>query len=139
MHQLGKLRVALLASVKDLTDSDEFTLFVSQPNRVSDGSLAIKLPSLAVRYRNISYSTKNVYLEPNGRQLNYGFSYKKDLMDDLTLAIKHTISNNQNHSLDSKIVHSSSLGMAYKDIKLGFVTSTDNLKLDAELTYSYSF
>ena len=131
--------LVLLASVKDLTDSDEFTLFVSQPNRVNDGSLAIKLPSLADHSRNISYSTKNVDLEPNGRQLNYGFSYKKDLKDDLTLALKHTIANNQNHSIDSKIVHSSYLGMAYKDIKLGFVTSSDNPKLDAELTYSYSF
>jgi hypothetical protein len=131
--------LALLASVKDFTDSDEFTLFVSQPNRVSDGSLAIKLPSLADHSRNISYSTKNVDLEPNGRQLNYGFSYKKDLKDDLTLALKHTIASNKNHSIDSKIVHSSYLGMAYKDIKLGFVTSPDNPKLDAELTYSYSF
>ena len=60
-------------------------------------------------------------------------------MDDLTLVLKHTVANNQNHSIDSKIVHSSYSGMAYKDIKLGFVKSLDNSKLYAELAYSYNF
>jgi len=129
----------LLASIKDFTDGDELTFFVSQPERVSDGWLAIRLASLADHSRNISYSTKNVNLEPNGREFNYGFSYKKDLTDDLTLALKHSIASNQNHSIDSNIVNSSYLGMAYKDIKLGFVKSLESQKLDAKLAYSYNF
>jgi hypothetical protein len=129
----------LLASIKDFTDGDELTFFVSQPDRVSDGWLAIRLPSLADHSRNISYSTKNVNLEPNGREFNYGFSYKKDLTDDLTLALKHSIASNQNHSIDSNIVNSSYLGMVYKDIKLGFVKSLESQKLDAKLAYSYNF
>jgi hypothetical protein len=129
----------LLASIKDFTDRDELTFFVSQPERVSDGWLAIRLASLADHSRNISYSTKNVNLEPNGREFNYGFSYKKDLTDDLTIALKHSIASNQNHSIDSNIVNSSYLGMVYKDIKLGFVKSLESQKLDAKLAYSYNF
>ncbi len=131
--------LTLIASVDELTGSDEFSLFVSQPNRVGKGSIEIKLPTLANRSGNISYSNKNIDLEPDGRQLNYGFSYHTELSDDLTFALKHTIANNLNHSQNSKIVHSSYLGMAYKDIKLGFVTSPDVEKLQTELNYSYDF
>jgi len=61
------------------------------------------------------------------------------LTDDLTLALKHSIASNQNHSIDSNIVNSSYLGMVYKDIKLGFVKSLESQKLDAKLAYSYNF
>jgi len=128
--------VALFANMKNLTDDDQLSLFVNQPNRVNDGSMAIKIASLADSNRNISQTIKHIDLESSSRQLNYGLSYRKDLNDDLTFSTKHMITNNLNHRQDSNTLHSSYIGMNYKDIKFGFATNSADSSLETELSYA---
>jgi hypothetical protein len=128
--------VALIANMRNLTDDDQLSLFVNQPNRVDDGSMAIKIASLADSNRNISQTVKHIDLESSSRQLNYGLSYRKDLNDDLAFSLKHTITNNLNHRQDSNTLHSSYIGMNYKDIKFGFVTNSADSSLETELSYA---
>ena len=128
--------VALIANMKNLTDDDQLSLFVNQPNRVNDGSMAIKIASLADSNRNISQTIKHIDLESSSRQLNYGLSYRKDLNDDLAFSGKHMITKNLNHRQDSNTLHSSYIGMNYKDIKFGFVTNSADTSLETELSYA---
>jgi len=128
--------VALIANMKNLTDDDQLSLFVNQPNRVDDGSMAIKIASLADSNRNISQTIKHIDLESSSRQLNYGLSYRKDLNDDLAFSLKHIITNNLNHRQDSNTLHSSYIGMNYKDIKFGFATNPADSSLETELSYA---
>ena len=128
--------VALIANMRNLTDDDQLSLFVNQPNRVDGGSMAIKIASLADSNRNISQTIKHIDLESSSRQLNYGLSYRKDLNEDLAFSVKHMITNNLNHRQDSNTLHSSYIGMNYKDIKFGFVTNSANSSLETELSYA---
>ena len=93
--------VALIANMRNLTDNDQLSLFFNQPDRVNDGSMSIKIASLADSNRNISQTIKHIDLESSSRQLNYGLSYRKDLNDDLAFSVKHMVTNNLNHRQDS--------------------------------------
>ena len=128
--------VALFANMKNLTDDDQLSLFVNQPNRVNDGSMAIKIASLADSNRNISQTIKHIDLESSSRQLNYGLSYRKDFNENLAFSVKHMITNNLNHRQDSNTLHSSYIGMNYKDIKFGFMTNSADSSLETELSYA---
>ena len=79
---------------------------------------------------------KNIDLESSSTQLNYGFSYRKDLSEDLAFSGKHMITNNLNHMQDSNTLHSSYIGLDYKDIKFGFVTNSADSSLETELSYT---
>ena len=128
--------VALIANMRNLTDNDHLSLFFNQPNRVNDGSMAIKIASLADSNRNISQNIKHIDLESSSRQLNYGLSYRKDLNENLAFSVKHMITNNLNHRQDSNTLHSSYIGMNYKDIKFGFATNPADSSLETELSYA---
>ena len=128
--------VALMANMRNLTDDDQLSLFVNQPNRVDDGSMVIKISSLADTNRNISQTIKHINLESSSRQLNYGLSYRKDLNEDLAFSVKHMMTNNLNHRQDSNTLHSSYIGMNYKDVKFGFVTNSADSSLETELSYA---
>jgi len=121
--------------MRNLTDDDHISLFVNQPNRVNDGSIAIKIADLADSNGNISQTVKHIDLESSSRQLNYGLSYRKDLNEDLAFSAKHMITKNLNHRQDSNILNSSYIGMNYKDIKFGFATNPADSSLETELSY----
>ena len=70
------------------------------------------------------------------RQLNYGLSYRKDFNENLAFSVKHMITNNLNHRQDSNTLHSSYIGMNYKDIKFGFATNPVDSSLETELSYA---
>ena len=128
--------IALVADMRNLSDDDQLSIFINQPNRVDSGSIAIKTASLADSNRNINQTIKNIDLDSSSRQLNYGLSYRKDLNENLAFSVKHTITNNLNHSDNSNRLHSSYIGMDYKDLKLGFATNPNNSSIETELSYA---
>ena len=112
--------VALVADMRNLSNDDQFSIFINQPNRVDSGSIAIKTASLADSNRKINQTIKNIDLDSSSRQFNYGLSYRKDLNENLVFSVKHVITNNLNHSDNSNRLHSSYIGMDYKNLKAGF-------------------
>jgi len=128
--------VALIADMKNITNDDSFSFSIYQPNRVEKGSIAIKTASLADANRNISQTIKNINLESSSRQVNFGLSYRKDISENLNFSLKHLITNNLNHSNTSSKLHSSYLGMNYKDLKLGFATNPNDSSLETQISYA---
>jgi subtilisin family serine protease len=128
--------IALVADMRNLSNDDQLSLFVNQPNRVDSGSIAIKTASLADSNRNINQTIKNIDLDSSSRQLNYGLSYRKDLNENLAFSVKHIITNNLNHSDNSNRLHSSYFGMDYKDLKLGFASNPNDSSIETELSYA---
>ena len=128
--------IALVADMRNLSNDDQLSIFVNQPNRVDSGSIAIKTASLADSSRNINQTIKNIDLDSSSRQLNYGLSYRKDLNENLAFSVKHIITNNLNHSDNSNRLHSSFIGMDYKDLKLGFASNPNDSSIETELSYA---
>jgi subtilase-type serine protease len=128
--------IALVADMRNLSNNDQLSIFVNQPNRVDSGSIAIKTASLADSNRNINQTIKNIDLDSSSRQLNYGLSYRKDLNENLAFSVKHIIINNLNHSDNSNRLHSSYIGMNYKNLKLGFASNPNDSSIETELSYA---
>jgi len=128
--------IALVVDMRNLSNNDQLSIFVNQPNRVDSGSIAIKTSSLADSSRNINQTIKNIDLDSSSRQLNYGLSYRKDLNENLAFSVKHIITNNLNHSDNSNRLHSSYIGMDYKDLKFGFASNPNDSSIETELSYA---
>ncbi len=128
--------IALIANMKNLSKDDNLSFYVNQPNRVENGSVAIKTSSLADSNKNISQTIKNIDLNSSARQINMGFSYRKDLSKDFAFSLKHLITNNLNHSNTSSKLHSSYFGMDYKDLKLGISSNPNDSSLEKQISYA---
>jgi hypothetical protein len=126
--------VSLIANKGNVFGDDSMSLFVSQPNRVSDGSMSIRLSNLADSNGALTYYNKDINLEPTARQLDYGLSYRKDLDKDISFSIKHMMTENLNHKQDSQTVSSSFIGAKYKDLKVGLATNPGEDSNSAELS-----
>jgi len=131
--------ISLVANQKNIFGDDAVSLFVSQPNRVSDGSMSIRLSNLADSNGNLTYYNKNINLEPTARQLDYGLSYRKEFDKDISFSIKHMMTDNLNHKQDSQTVSSSFIGAKYKDLKLGLATNPGENSRSAEMLYKFKF
>ena len=127
--------IALVADMRNISNDDQLSLFINQPNRVDDGIVTIKTSSLADSNRTIQQTVKSIDLDSSSRQFNYGVSYRKDLNENLAFSLKHIITTNLNHNRDSNRLHSSYIGMGYKDLKLGIATSPDGSSIESELSY----
>ena len=127
--------VALIANMNNLSKDDNLSLYIGQPSRVENGSMAIKIASLADSSRKIDQTIKNINLESSARQVDMGFSYRKDVSEDLTFSLKHLITNNLNHSSLSNRLHSSYVGMDYKDLKLGINSNPNDSSIEKQVSY----
>jgi len=130
---------SLIANKRNLFGDDNVSFFISQPNRVDDGRLSIRLSNLAGSDGSLTYRNKSINLEPTASQLDYGLSYRKDLDEDISFSIKHMVTSNLNHEQDSDDVSSSFIGARYKNLKVGLATNPVESQTNAELSYSYKF
>lgn len=123
---------------KVIGNDDNATFFIGHPSRVNDGNMQIKQSHLANSDGSLEYKQVNVDLYSNIRQLDYGFSYRKDINNDLSLSIRHTISNNLNHIEDEKF-NSSFFGLKHDDLMFGIVANIGENSNSKEIYYSYNY
>ena len=138
-NNVNSSSVSLIATQKNLTGDDSFSFSISQPNRVNGGAMSIRLSNLAESNGSISYRDNDINLEPTGRQIIYGLSYRKDLDKSIGFSVKHLLTSNLNHNQSSKVARSSYIGLKYKDLKLGFNTNSQDSSRNAELSYKHIF
>jgi len=131
--------VSLVVNKSGVFGDDNMSFFVSQPNRVSDGSMSIRLSNLADSDGNLTYRNKDINLEPTARQLDYGLSYRKDFDKDISFSVKHMMTDNLNHKQDSQTVSSSFIGAKYKDLKVGLAKNPGKESRSAQISYDYKF
>ena len=130
--------VTLSANVKDLTHDDLLSVYINQPNRVEDGSIGIKSSSLVDSNNRIAQVIKDIDLRPSSRQVNIGFSYRKNMSKDLAFSLKHLITKNLNHNIDSKKLNSSYIGIGFKDFKFGVGTNPYDSSIEKQISYAIS-
>jgi len=128
--------VTLSGNISDLTSNDLLSVFINQPNRVEEGTIAIKSSSLADSNNRIAQSIKDIDLSPSSRQVNFGLSYKKKMSKDLAFSLKHLITKNLNHNADSKKLSSSYIGIGFKDLKLGFASNPNDSSIEKQISYA---
>ncbi len=127
---------ALIGNMANYSKDESLSIYINQPSRVDDGAIAIKTASLADSSRNIDQTIKNVNLESSARQINMGFSYRKNLSEDLAFSLKHLITKNLNHINKSNKIHSSYVGLNFKDIKLGIASNQNNSSIEKQISYA---
>ena len=80
----------------------------------------------------------NVNLDSSVRQLDYGFSYRKDINSNVSLSIRHTVMNNLNH-IESEKSYSSFFGVKNDNSMLGIVAHIGKNSNSQEIYYSYNY
>ncbi len=125
----------LSGNISDLTSDDLLSVFINQPNRVEDGTIAIKSSSLVDSNNRIAQFIKDIDLSPSSRQVNFGLSYRKKMTRELALSLKHTVTKNLNHNIDSKKLNSSYIGIGFKDLKLGFASNPFDSSIEKQISY----
>ena len=131
--------IALIATQKNILGDDQFSLLISQPNRIEGGEMSIRISNLAESDGTISYRTKGIKLQPFGREVSYGLNYRKDFDQNFGVSLKHILTSNLNHMQDSAIAKSSYIGLRFKDLKLGYNIDSASSSENAELSYQFNF
>ena len=130
--------ITLSANVKDLTHDDLLSVYINQPNRVEDGSIAIKSSNLVDSNNRIAQIIKDIDLRPSSRQVNIGLSYRKKMSKDFAFSLKHLITKNLNHNSDSKKLNSSYIGIGFRDLKFGVGTNPYDSSIEKQISYAIS-
>ena len=81
-----------------LSKNDFATLKISQPLRTERGTSRLNLPGLRDASGKISMTSKNINLEPSGRELNFDVGYEKILSSQSTFKLGTQLSFSPNHS-----------------------------------------
>mgnify|MGYP000029342163 FL=1 len=126
-------------SKRNVFGDDSVSFFVSQPNRVSKGSMSVRLSNLADNDGNLTYRKKDINLDPSARQLDFALTYRKDFDKNSNFIVKHMVTENFNHSQNSKMINSSFLGARYKHFKIGLSKGFEDNHKSAEMSYAYKF
>ena len=130
---------SLTLNKANLFGNDNFAISISQPNRVRDGSLVLRLSDLADKNGNINIRDTRVDLEPSGRQIDTSFAYTKDIFEDFTLSLKATITDEFNHIEDNDKHYSGYIGLNYKNLKVGISDATNLSKPSFSLQFRKEF
>ena len=138
-NNIDSSSAALIGNFRNLSKDEHLSLFISQPNRVSSGYVNIQTSELADTNKAITQKITNIDLDSTARQIDFGFSYRKEFNKDLDFSLKHLVTNNLNHRIDSDKLHSSFIGVGYKDIKLGLSSQSGSSSLESQFAYSASF
>ena len=90
-----------LAKANFIKEDQRVGFFINQPQRVEDGSLNLRVPTLSNRDRIVTYSNLNVDLEPEARQINFDIIFNKTITDSSNLSANLTHVQNGDHSSSS--------------------------------------
>ena len=131
--------MGLIATQKNITGDDSFSISISQPNRVNGGDMSIRLSNLAEADGSLSYRDSDIDLSPSGRQIVYGFSYRKDLDKTIGFSVKHLLTSNLNHNQDSALVSSSYISLKFKDLKIGYNINSQDSSQNTHISYKHNF
>ena len=127
------------ASRTDIFGTGAFSISVSQPDRVSSGSLNIGIPQLSDSEGNISQSVKSVSLSPSGRQLDYRVAYADTIFSNSAIRLEYATSRNANHSKEADLVHSGLIAFSSGGLKMAAMV-TDQKDLNrVEIRYGSRF
>ena len=138
-ENVNSYSLSVIATQKNITGDDSLQFSVSQPNRVNNGDMSIRLSNLAESDGSITYRNTDINLKPTGRQMEYGLTYRKDLDKGISFSVKHLLTSNLNHNHESDLARSSYIGLRYKDLKLGYNINSHDLSENTELSFNRLF
>ena len=130
---------SLTLNKANLFGNDNFAISISQPNRVKDGTLTLRLSDLADQDGNINIRETDVDLEPSGRQIDTSFAYTKDISEDFTLSVKATITDDLNHIKANDKHYSGYIGLNFENLKIGISDGTNISRPSFKLNYRKEF
>jgi hypothetical protein len=98
--------------LKNLFNNDQFSISLSQPNRVEKGDMTFRFVGLADKNGILPYQDHKLSLSPSGRQKDLIVSYYKNHSRNLKTGIKAVLTDDlghvKNNSLDTSLLLSAS-------------------------------
>ena len=130
-----------------LSKDDKFSFSLSQPHRVSSGSMDVQVAGLASRSGSIPYEYKSLRLSPSGRQLDMSIGYDRDFSKLATGSVKINLTRDSGHtgSASSWDDRSLYLGLMKNEtfgldqVNIGTVFSNTNNRPSFNLQYKINF
>ncbi|MDC1184895.1 hypothetical protein N8080_02850, partial [Alphaproteobacteria bacterium] len=94
--------------------NNKLSFSISQPNRIEQGALKIRIPGLADVNGNIPYAYKDIDLESSGRQLDLSVNYIQSFDNNIDIGINLNQTQDYNHVNDNNSGINLSLVSQYK-------------------------
>ncbi|MDB9872449.1 S8 family serine peptidase, partial [Alphaproteobacteria bacterium] len=114
-------------------------LSVTQPNRISSGSMNVDISNLYGSDGSVTFQNHNLSLEPSGRQFDLGLGLRKKVSDDFEYILKYKNSINPGHNKDAESTHNVSAVTRFGNYKMGITTGTGEDSESLEFLYSLDF
>ena len=80
-----------------------YSLSISQPHRVEQGSANFLLPKNNSLDGSLNFETYKVNLEPSGREINLSFKIDKSFNETSKISLENIITNNYMHNIDNNL------------------------------------
>ena len=94
--------------LKNLINSDQLNISLSQPNRVEQGDMTFRFMGLADKNGVLPYQDHKISLSPSGRQKDLTVSYYKNYSRNLKTGIKAVLTDDlghvKNNNLDTNLL-----------------------------------
>ena len=126
--------LAISAEKTMIFGNDRLEVSISQPNRISDGSMNVRLSGLADHEGNLQYRNHKINLSPTGRQMDFAFGYANEITRDFSVSGKLVQTSQLSHRRNANSEMSAYIGARYKNILMGAVSNPS----ESELLISYS-
>ena len=128
----------------DTFGSDVLSLSVSQPSRVYNGVVDLRIAGLANTDESIPYTYKRASLEPSGRQLDFALSYNYDLTQTSNLRVKLKMTKDKGHDTEARKEGSIYLGYSKLNragtnkLTMGVLTNANRSTTETALKLGYT-
>ena len=127
------------ATITNIFGNGALSISVSQPDRVSSGSLNIGIPQLSDSEGNITQKSKTVSLAPSGRQRDFHVAYTDAIFSKRNIRLEYTASKQANHLQESDMVRSSFIGFSSGGLKMGARLTDQRNSNRVEMRYGSKF
>ena len=127
------------ATITNIFGNGALSVSVSQPDRVSSGSLNVSIPQLSDSEGNITQKSKTVSLSPSGRQMDFHVAYTDAIFSKTDIRLEYTASKQANHLLESDMVRSGFIGFSSGGLKMGARLTDQRNSKRVEMRYGSRF
>ena len=126
-------------TITNIHGDGALSISVSQPDRISSGSLNVGIPQLSDSDGHITKKYKAVSLSPSGRQLDFHVAYTDAIFSKTAIRLEYTASKQANHLQESSLVHAGFIGVSSGGLKMGAKLTDQRNSNHIEMRYGSMF
>ena len=92
-----------------ITRKNRISLLISQPQKVIDGSIGLRVPTSSNSKREVNYTTYDLNLVPDATEINYNLLFAREINKNESLYLNYTYTKNPIHSSSTSSINNVSI------------------------------